>query len=97
MIGLPMFAFPDGMRLEMTANKEFPMPLFFTFVFTDADGKHFYVACLQFYEVVELNDLREVCKTVHGEDAVSNLQSHNTPNLIAYIDSFVPISDTCCA
>lgn len=69
--GLPMFAFPDGMKLTLTEGGQFPLPLFFTFVFTDAEGKHFYVACLQFYEAVALEDLVKVYKSVHGEDAVS--------------------------
>jgi len=66
-----MFAFPDGMKLTLTEGGQFPLPLFFTFVFTDAEGKHFYVACLQFYEPVQLEDLVKVYKSVHGEDAVS--------------------------
>jgi hypothetical protein len=68
--GLPMFAFPNGMRLTLADAGQFPLPLFFTFVFTDADGKHFYVACLQFYEPVTEADLQETFCKVHGEDQV---------------------------
>ncbi len=42
-----MFAFPHGLRLTISEEGQFPLPLFFTYVFTDAEGKHFYVACLQ--------------------------------------------------
>jgi hypothetical protein len=68
--GLPMFAFPNGMRLTLADAGQFPLPLFFTFVFTDADGKHFYVACLQFYEPVTEADLQETFRKVHGDDQV---------------------------
>jgi hypothetical protein len=66
-----MFAFPHGMRLTLADAGQFPLPLFFTFVFTDSDGKHFYVACLQFYEQVHEADLQEVFCSVHGADKVS--------------------------
>lgn len=66
-----MFAFPNGLHLSLEDAGQFPLPLFFTFVFTDADGKHFYVACLQFYEQVEDVDLKEVFKEVHGEGQVN--------------------------
>jgi hypothetical protein len=66
-----MFAFPHGMHLTLADAGQFPLPLFFTFVFTDADGKHFYVACLQFYEQVHEADLQEAFCSVHGADKVS--------------------------
>lgn len=65
-----MFAFPNGMRLTLAEAGQFPLPLFFTFVFTDADGKNFYVACLQFYEPVTDADLQDTFRQVHGEGQV---------------------------
>lgn len=73
MTGLPMFAFPDGMRFTLADAGQFPLPLFFTFVFTDQDGKHFYVAALQFFELVSEADLSSVFKSLHGEDQVHHM------------------------
>ena len=70
MAGLPLFAFPHGMHLTLADAGQFPLPLFFTFVFTDQDGKHFYVACLQFYEPVAVQDLQAVYKDMYGPDQV---------------------------
>lgn len=72
-----MFAFPNGMHLSLTDAGQFPLPLFFTFVFTDADGKHFYVACLQFYEQVAEADLQATFREVHGPDTVSQSVSQS--------------------
>lgn len=65
-----MFAFPDGMRFTLAEAGQFPLPLFFTFVFTDQDGKHFYVAALQFFEQVSQDSLSKLFKSLHGEDQV---------------------------
>jgi hypothetical protein len=78
-----MFAFPHGMRLTLADAGQFPLPLFFTFVFTDSDGKHFYVACLQFYEQVHEADLQEVFCSVHGADKVRFLHFEVAPSYLA--------------
>ena len=68
---MSLFAFPYGLRLEFANENKFPLPVFFTFVFTNADGDHYYAACLRFYEKIssdnvqvrecEIVDIREFC------------------------------------
>eukprot|EP01034_Spumella_vulgaris_P022474 gene22474-28602_t len=65
---LPMFAFPNDLRLTYSSLNRFPLPVFFTFVFTDQNGGHLYAACLRFYEVVPLEDLQPVFAAVYGEE-----------------------------
>lgn len=67
---LPMFAFPDDLRLTYSSLNRFPLPVFFTFVFTDQNGGHLYAACLRFYEVVPAADLQPVFAQVYGTDQV---------------------------
>lgn len=64
---LPMFAFPNDLRLTYGSRNRFPLPVFFTFVFTDQNGGHLYAACLRFYEVVSYDDLLPVFNQVYGE------------------------------
>ena len=49
---LAMFAFPQDLSLRNSEPNRFPLPIFFTFVFTNDKGDHLYAACLQFYEKV---------------------------------------------
>ena len=49
----------------------FPLPVFFAFVFTDAKGTHMYAACLRFYEIVPVEDLKKVFSDIYGDDKVS--------------------------
>lgn len=67
---LPAFMFPHGLRLELCERSQYPLPSFFTFVFTDQDGKHLYVACLKFYEEVSLEDLLPTYNQIWGEEKV---------------------------
>lgn len=67
---LPAFMFPHGLRLELCDRNQYPLPSFFTFVFTDQDGKHLYVACLKFYEEVAKDDLMAGFRQLWGEDEV---------------------------
>lgn len=67
---LPVFAFPKGLRLKATARGEYPLPSFFTFVFTDQDGQHLYVACLQFYESLSRKDLLPAFEELWGKEQV---------------------------
>lgn len=64
---LSLFAFPHDLRLEYGALNRFPLPVFFTFVFTDALGGHLYTACLRFYEKVSHGDLDPIIKQVYGD------------------------------
>ena len=61
---LPLFVFPHGLRLLESRDGFFPLPVFFTLIFTDPKGEQYYAACLQFYEVVPLAELMEVGKQV---------------------------------
>lgn len=58
------------MKLVYASKNRFPMPAFFTFVFTDANGDHLYVACLRFYEAVDVNELSTTCEEICGEKLV---------------------------
>lgn len=72
---LPAFMFPQGLRLELRDRNEYPLPSFFTFVFTDQDGKHMYVACLKFYEEVKKDDLLPAFQQIWGNDSVCRIVS----------------------
>ncbi len=63
-----MFAFPNDLRLTYSSLNRFPLPVFFTFVFTDQNGAHLYAACLRFYEIVPVEDLQPVFREVYGEE-----------------------------
>jgi hypothetical protein len=67
---LPIFAFPRHLRLQVSSKNQYPLPIFYTFVFTDQDGRHMYAACLKFFEAVELKDLGDVISSVYGENQV---------------------------
>lgn len=69
---LPAFMFPHGLRLELCELNEYPLPSFFTFVFTDQDGKHLYVACLKFYELVKKEDLMPTFQQLWGTEKVTS-------------------------
>ena len=62
---LPLFVFPHGgLQLLECKKRAFPLPIFFTFIFTDAKGDHYYAACLQFYELLSESELIATCKQV---------------------------------
>eukprot|EP01033_Poteriospumella_lacustris_P001369 gene1367-997_t len=71
---LPAFMFPHGLRLELCDRNQYPLPSFFTFVFTDQDGKHLYVACLKFYEDVPKEDLMAGFRQLWGDDEIHTAQ-----------------------
>eukprot|EP01035_Chromulina_nebulosa_P019425 gene19425-25303_t len=62
---LPMFGFPQGLRLHYGSNQQYPLPVFFTFVFTDYKGDHFYAECLRFYENIDNNDVLKLFNDVY--------------------------------
>ncbi len=70
---LPLFAFPHDLRLEFESSNRYPLPHFFTFVFTDADGKHMYAACLHFYEKLLSEEVQQVFETIYGDDKVMSM------------------------
>jgi hypothetical protein len=70
---LPLFAFPHDLRLEFESSNRYPLPHFFTFVFTDADGKHMYAACLHFYEKLLPEEVQQVFETIFGDDKVMSM------------------------
>ena len=57
---LPLFAFPNGMHFKYRKMEDYPLPDFFSFVFTDATGGHLYAACLRFYEVADRAKVEEL-------------------------------------
>jgi hypothetical protein len=61
---LPRFAFPHDLRLKYSLERRFPLPIFFTFVFTDTMGDHIYAACLLFYEKVPRNNIENIFKSI---------------------------------
>lgn len=54
---LPMFTFPHDLRIKICSKHDFPLPDYFTFVFTDVQGRHLHAACLRFFEVVPFSDV----------------------------------------
>ncbi|CAM9712558.1 unnamed protein product [Phaeothamnion confervicola] len=54
---LPMFVYPKGMLLEHRETNDTPKPTFFSFVFTNVDGRRTYAACLTFYEPLPSSDV----------------------------------------
>ena len=63
-----MFVFPHGLQLKHCKRQSFPLPDFFTFVFTDVHGRHLYTTCLRFYEVIPHEDIVQFLKLMYGED-----------------------------
>ena len=66
-----MFAFPHDLRLSYSTIIRFPLPVFFSFVFTNSKGMHRYAACLRFYEIVPKEEILEVFREVYGPEQVS--------------------------
>lgn len=64
---LPIFTFPHDLRIQQCSRQDFPLPDFFTFVFTDVLGRHMHAACLRFYEVVPKEDILVVFEEVYKE------------------------------
>lgn len=65
-----MFIFPHGLRLKYSAQKRFPVPVYFTFVFTDEKGAHIYAACLKFYEKMSNQEVSNFFK--YSDEKVSS-------------------------
>lgn len=69
-VELPMFAFPHDLRLSYSSTIRFPLPVFFSFVFTNSKGMHRYAACLRFYEIVPKEEIEAVFYEVYGSSQV---------------------------
>lgn len=67
---LPVFAFPRHLRIQRGKRNEYPLPVFFTFVFTDQDGNHLYAACLKFFEILSPDSLEPIVKEIYGDKVV---------------------------
>jgi hypothetical protein len=63
---LPMFAYPQDLRINYRPKGEFPLPGFFSFVFTNAIGENLYVACLRFWEIARKPDLQPAFDSVYN-------------------------------
>jgi hypothetical protein len=69
-LALPVFAFPRNLRLETGLKSEYPLPVFYTFVFTDQEGRHMFAACLKFYEPVPLSSIEPLAQEMFGDSKV---------------------------
>ena len=79
-----MFAFPHDLRLSYSLTIRFPLPVFFSFVFTSSKGMHRYAACLRFYEIVPKEEIEKVFREVYGPDAVRKKQFFSLFFLFTY-------------
>ena len=50
---LPLFAFPHDLKLRTAPLEAYPLPDFFSMVFTGVKGDYLYCACLRFYEILD--------------------------------------------
>ena len=64
---LSQFVFPSGLSFKYSKHHRFPIPSFFTFVFTDEKGNYFYVACLQFYEIVSNSEIQSILENIQNK------------------------------
>ena len=88
---LPMFVFPHGLLLKHDKKQSFPLPDFFTFVFTDIHGRHMYTACLRFYEVVPQREIEKFVKLTYDYDNdVIRMDEMNifTPKVICVVSQY---------
>ena len=74
-VELPLFVFPHGLKLIESKEGFFPLPVFFTLIFTDPKGEQYYAACLQFYEVVPMTELTAVAELVFAMQSSADV--HN--------------------
>lgn len=65
---LPVFVFPHYLHLKYRPRSNFPLPNFFTFVFTDVKGRHLYTACLRFYEILSFELVQNAAREIYGPD-----------------------------
>lgn len=88
---LPMFVFPHELKVRYCSHRDYPLPDFFTFVFTDVNGCNQYVACLRFYEIVPFMDFLPIIKAVYGEEvdfAMSSDMNLVCPKVICLLSQY---------
>ena len=71
---LPMFGFPHGLKLHYGNRQRYPLPIFFTFVFTDYKGDHFYAECLRFYEIISSEEIKLIFDMLYDSSFPSNTE-----------------------
>jgi hypothetical protein len=88
---LPVFVFPHSLKLKQKPKSNFPLPNFFTFVFTDVKGRHLYTACLRFYELIPFDVVKTVADEIYGSDVQISLGDSNAffcPKVICVVSQF---------
>jgi hypothetical protein len=89
---LPVFVFPHDLKLEYTQRFNFPIPNFFTFVFTDVKGRHLYAACLRFYEELPRELVDPIASAMFGEEHYTVSWSDNMqffcPKVICMVSQY---------
>ncbi|CAM9139007.1 unnamed protein product [Discosporangium mesarthrocarpum] len=74
---LPMFVYPKGMLLERRPGNDTPKPSFFSFVFTNVDGRRTYTACLTFYEPMAPSAVRQLKQKLVVDRVGDTVGSHS--------------------
>ena len=64
---------PSGLTVKYSSIAQCPLSQFFSFVTTDDKGGHLYVSCLQFYELIDSEDVIKALSQIGVEDVVSKL------------------------
>jgi hypothetical protein len=85
---LPMFGFPHGLHLHFGSRQRYPLPQFFTFVFTNIKGEHFYAECLRFYERVCRDQLNSLVSSLYGY-RISEEDGDHVSFLIGWLTSIL--------
>lgn len=90
---LPLFVFPHDMTLETSPSGTYPLPDFFTMVFTTGKGDYMYCACLRFFEILDDKAIQDCCESIYGDSMRGNVSEMNLgfkvfcPKVICVISS----------
>jgi hypothetical protein len=82
-----MLAFPCGLRLKYSRCGKFPIPTYFTFVFTDEKGGHIYAGCLKFYECIQDNQAVEIFKDACPESVLPDNVTLYSPKVLCVLST----------
>lgn len=88
---LPIFVFPHYLKLKHRPRSNFPLPNFFTFVFTDVKGRHLYTACLRFYELLPFDLVQNAAHEIYGPDVNLSLppsEAFFCPKVICVVSQY---------
>lgn len=80
---LPMFAFPHGLHVHFGSRQRYPLPQYFTFVFTNIKGEHFYAECLRFYECISKDHMNNFINDLYDYQ-ISNDNTDNVSLVSCY-------------